>query len=471
MFYYTRKYLQVAYQVYNNYNYYIQHQQINEELIDNLLEKIKESGCVAIKFTQWSIPIIKMNLLSEEDIETNNLPEWIHKLETLYQYCNNHPEDYTKEIYQQDFNESFDDNFKIIKLLASGSIGQVYKVQKQNNFFAMKVIHPDVYNQIKEFERVILFITTMPYIKTILYQSIPFDILDFIKDFKTQIDFINEANNMLEFKRLYSDNQYIIIPNVYKISQNIILMSYEEAEDFNTSSINSYQKSKLMFLLNGFCRENMFIDFVHGDLHQGNWKIKREGDNYKLVIYDFGYCYQLCYPNELNIKLMHWFDLPQDEQLDNITYLWDIIHYASDKDIPETIIDNKMDELLQIIHKYSPITLYKLLHSICIETNNHMNYYIIRGLLVSIQLYSYFTRYKVVSTYNSHSYGINSYKDMYSLYKTYNIFDNFSKQCKRLIDTYSQEHLHKPILISETISTNDTIKQLALKFDTTNKSP
>ena len=67
----------------------------------NLLEKIKESGCVVIKFTQWSIPIIKMNLLSEEDIENNNLPEWMRKLETLYQYCNNHSEDHTKEIYQQ----------------------------------------------------------------------------------------------------------------------------------------------------------------------------------------------------------------------------------------------------------------------------------------------------------------------------------------------------------------------------------
>ena len=100
-----------------------------------------------------------------------------------------------------------------------------------------------------------------------------------------------------------------------------------------------------------------------------------------------------------------------------------------------------------------------------------MNYYIIRGLIVSIQLYSYFLNYKVISIYNSHSYTISSYKDMYSLYKTYNIFENFSKQCKRLIDTYSHKHLHKPILISEKILTNDTIKQLALKFDTTNKSP
>ena len=470
MFYYIRKYLQIAYQVYNNYNYYIQHQQINEELFDNLLEKIKATGCVAVKFTQWSIPILKMNVLSEEDIETNNLPEWIRKLEALYQYCNNHSEDHTKEIYHQDFNEAFDDNFKIIELLASGSIGQVYKVKKNNNFFAMKVIHPEVYEQILDFERVILFITTMPYIKKILYQTIPFDILDFIKDFKTQIDFINEANNMLEFKRIYSDNHYIIIPNVYKISKNIILMSYEEADDFNLSSINSYQKSKLMFLLNGFVRENMLIDFVHGDLHQGNWKIKQEGDKYKLVIYDFGYCYKLCYPIELNIKLMNWFDLPTEYRSDSLDDLFEIINYASEKEIPRAITDNKMDELRSIIHQYSPINLYKLLHSICIETDNQINYYIIRALLVSIQLYSFFLNYKVISIYNSHSYTINSYKDMYSLYKTYGVFDNFSKQCKRLIDTYSQEHFHKPILISETISTNETIKQLALKFDTNNKS-
>ena len=31
---------------------------------------------------------------------------------------------------------------------------------------------------------------------------------------------------------------------------------------------------------------------IHGDLHQGNYKVVKEGTNYKLIIYDFGFCYQ-----------------------------------------------------------------------------------------------------------------------------------------------------------------------------------
>ena len=38
---------------------------------------------------------------------------------------------------------------------------------------------------------------------------------------------------------------------------------------------------------------NTFINkFIHGDLHKGNWGI-RKGEIPKMIIYDFGFCWEL----------------------------------------------------------------------------------------------------------------------------------------------------------------------------------
>ena len=59
--------------------------------------------------------------------------------------------------------------------------------------------------------------------------------------------------------------------------------------------INNPRKAGGFYIPTGSC-----IVFMN-DNAGGNPVI--EGDIYKLVIYDFGYCYKLCYPSELNIKL------------------------------------------------------------------------------------------------------------------------------------------------------------------------
>ena len=94
--------------------YYFQPKDI---FLDILIKNIQDSGCIAIKFTQWILPKLEMiyDLDSKKDI-------WFSKLEQFYEYCNIHDINYTKKIYNEDFSEKITDdylkttNYKITKI-------------------------------------------------------------------------------------------------------------------------------------------------------------------------------------------------------------------------------------------------------------------------------------------------------------------------------------------------------------------
>ena len=87
----------------------------------------------------------------------------------------------------------------------------------------------------------------------------------------------------------YKNNDYIIIPKVYKHSKNIIIMEYIEGEQI--SNLDVYERSKYIMLSLLFCNNNKFIlNCNHGDMHFNNFK---KYDFNKLVIYDFGYCFKI----------------------------------------------------------------------------------------------------------------------------------------------------------------------------------
>ena len=109
-----------------------------------------------------------------------------------------------------------------------------------------------------------------------------------------QTNLINEANHNIHFTNVYRDNPYIIIPQLYKFSKEIIIMSYEEGERFDTMDLSDYMNYKTVVLLKLFNKNNEAIhQFMHGDLHKGNWKVRINKSDVKLVIYDFGFCWSI----------------------------------------------------------------------------------------------------------------------------------------------------------------------------------
>ena len=281
------------------YNY-ITHDEI---IIDIIIDNIKESGCVAIKFSQWLIPLYE-ELYHEMDTEI------ISKLEDLYDKCNIHSIENTEKLYYKDFLKDLHEDYEIIDIISSGSIGQVYKVsdKKTKEICAMKVIHPDINKELYYFEKIIHGIYSISCSKNWFIQKFPIDLSLFIKNFKQQTNMEHEAYNCDIFYERYKYSENIVIPRVIKFSENILFMDYEESNKLHSSELSSYKKTKFLSFMMCFLHINQFdLKFMHGDIHNGNWGIRNNNNKEELVIYDFGFCWWIRGMSNKDIEAISYF--------------------------------------------------------------------------------------------------------------------------------------------------------------------
>lgn len=258
-----------------------------KETIKCLKKNIQDAGCIWIKFTQWYLEKIKVTL------DENNFEKYDIYAE-LYDKCPEHSMMYTKYIYEKEFNSDIEDDYNILNSpIASGSIGQVYQAinKKTGKMVAIKVTHPNL-----ESDLIIpkYMITTFSYfIKTNIFfrkwMGIPFLFYDFIDELEKQFDLRNEGVNLLYYKYLNKDNNVIIVPDLIECKKNILIMSYEESTKFkNIEENNEYFKLKTAIALCCLLKESLLINnFIHNDLHEGNWGVRIENKSIKIVIYDF----------------------------------------------------------------------------------------------------------------------------------------------------------------------------------------
>jgi len=116
---------------------------------------------------------------------------------------------------------------------------------------------------------------------------------------------------------------------VHNFSRNIIVSSFEEGIEFDT--ISEYQQCKVA--LNMLCLTyNMALidNFMHGDLHLKNWKIRPYKKFYKIVLYDFGICFKG--PNrEFSDKLIFYCETQNIKKL--IELFLDDTCFTSNKEV------------------------------------------------------------------------------------------------------------------------------------------
>ena len=260
-----------------------------KNLNDNELKKLKEividNGALSIKFMQW--------YLSNKEIENydNSYDKIINFFEDVFDDCPYHSLEETKKMFKNDFNMEMESiiNINTIEEIGSGSIGQVYKCELDGKLVAMKVKHPHLNNLIKNQRYIIdliIYIQKIEYLKN--YFELHYDINDFMETLYLQLNFKNEVYNSNKFYNQFSYNPLIIIPKVLYSSNNIIISEYESGKDF--LELTSYQKTKAG--LNFYClvlEMVVFNNFIHGDLHKKNWKVRINKDGeYKIILYDFG---------------------------------------------------------------------------------------------------------------------------------------------------------------------------------------
>ena len=362
----------------------------NDIWIDKLKNNIDNCGFMMIKCIQWILP--SYNILYPET-------KLYIKFKKYYEECYIHDIKYTEKIYYNEFNKYIYEDYEIINVLGSGSIGQVYKLQNihSNQNYAFKVLHPNVDQE---------FIIFNIFINLLLYfvdykKYIPInDINDFIKGIYNQIDLNKESNNCKNIYKLYKDTN-IQIPQIYYNSKKCMIMEYLPGDEFKPKELGEYLAYKYLILLVIFTNNSCLHNICHGDIHNGNWKIKEN----KLVIYDFGYCFKMDYEEYDIINLL----ISKDDKRDiNTKFFEYYLNKSYNKHLDKEIVMSRIHQVLDKFDKVIPPKLYRyiqILMNFCLENNIIISTTCLNGMLLFLQLIETFNKVKVLeiqATYESY---------------------------------------------------------------------
>ena len=446
------KLLSYSFYIKKKYDYY---HKISDKDLNIINKYINNCGCIVVKCVQWLIPI-----LEKEDIDDKIL----NMLSNVYENNLNQDIKYTNKIYKYQFNKDISDEYDIIDVIGSGSIGQVYKIKckKSGEKYVMKVKHPNIETQINVFKNIFTYIYNIKIFNKLFYKYFPFNLIDFLDDFYKQSDFINESNNILYFYHKYQDNPYIIIPKLIKTSENIIIMEYIDGTCLDDLDINEYNKSKIIILLYLFIRNNLLIlNNNHGDLHKYNWKVSNDKLNniYKIIIYDFGYCFKLTKLEYYNIsmlcELMVSYDInyKNNNKNNNKNNIYDYDDFLT------FLYDNKSSNInVEYNNRITEPSV--LLEQILIISNKNnimiKRYKVLNTLLLMSLVDTYFQKYNI-----NNNIDIISIKkrllDAYTFCITYKIFPELSS---RLMNEYNNNNNYKKIKPFESIKFGENIRNL-----------
>ena len=377
--YYIKYYIENIYKV-NILDDDHEHKNDNElkhlELFKSLKDIIFKSGSLYIKFFQWYISKLKANIINVNTPESKITIKFIAYFEDIFEQCPYHDLEYTKELFKKTmYGIELEDyiDMTTFKTIASGSIGQVYygKRKKDNLEVAIKVKHPTIE---KDLENQYELIAILKYIQSIHYFKIKYNLIfnidDFLEDINLQCDFNNEANNVKLFIENFKESSnYVIFPKILFQSNDILISDYIEGTSLSNLSDMTKFKTSLNFI--SFFYQMLFIDnFIHGDLHCKNWKIKYNETTklYQMIIYDCGICFQNI-NSQLTINF--WFALINYDIEKIIETLKEFLQINNDLNSPY-FNNKKFDTDVSCIYKHM------------INDNNSMGIGLIMNILLDI---------------------------------------------------------------------------------------
>ena len=455
------------------YNGYLENNTIDEINIIKLYDAVRKSGCVCVKFFQWVLPIIEVNM--------NDIPGWFKILEKIYDNCIIHDKEHTLEIFKKEHGYNFDERYELQDIIASGSIGQVYKIKEiyTDKILALKVLHPNVQKDIwyfKIFSKIILWI---PRFNKLLMNYLPLDITDFIREFNEQTDMINEAQNMNTYLEAFSDSYHVYrIPKPISYTQNTLIMTYEDSTKFEDLDCSEYMKSKIIRMLVIFIWNSHKHNICHEDIHKGNWGVRIVDKDIKIVIYDYGLCARLLGKKTELYSLLESIFVDNgdtNQVIDGIVKQKLIrlvkicLETVDEKDIERFIEDKFKDKSLLLCDAK---TYVKLLFDYAHYSKQIINTSILKYILVFSQMQKFVDEYYSVIQYpeqeinQSDSYRI-SIPDNYALCKSYNICEKYKNHCLKKLDEKNVDYDSMFLFTSDSIKSNiNLLKNIKESIDT-----
>lgn len=343
---------------------------------------VEELGPTFIKFGQI--------LADRPDLASDHLREELKKLQSNARPMD---DDMAVSIIETELGDPINDVFLHLdrKHIASASIAQVYTgTLKSGERVAIKVQRPNIKHKI-QIDLVLMKVLARQVIKT--YPGLAsFNIIGFVEDFgenlMKELDFTNEASNMMRFTDMFKDDPRCYIPHVFtKYSrQRLLIMEFVDgyrpddveglrAAGFDTQVIaeNGTHIVLKMILTHGF---------FHADPHPGNIFIR--GDN-QIVLLDHGMAASLK-PRQIQAMIDFMLGFSRNDphriaksllSLSEITYfkdqedlefrLGELIKKYTYMSYEQVDISSVMNEAFKIIARYGltvPSNLFTLIKSL-----------------------------------------------------------------------------------------------------------
>jgi len=252
---------------------------------EQLRQTIEELGPTFVKFGQI--------VADRPDLASDHLREELKKLQS-----NARPMDDGEAIslIETELGDPIEEVFFTLEKrhIASASIAQVYSgVLRTGERVAIKIQRPNIKNKI-EIDLILMKILAKQVVKT--YPGLTsFNLIGFVEDFgenlMKELDFNNEASNMLRFTDMFKDDPTCYIPKVFiKYSrQRLLVMEYIEGlRPDDIDGLRSAGFDPQIIAVNGthiILKMILRHGFFHADPHPGNIFIR--GDN-QIVLLDHG---------------------------------------------------------------------------------------------------------------------------------------------------------------------------------------
>ena len=392
----------------------------NRFFISFLYNAINLNGYGVIKLVQWYISNNKF-------IQNNKYIESIFT--NFYENCYIHNIEYSKKVFLKEYSSKMDDIFIIDQSynIKSGSVAQVYLCHYVNNIdiepVILKVVHPEIEYQVYWLEKTVnLYNLITKKFKYFNKYRLAFDFDNYFINVKSQSNMYNEYNNLNYYYNYYKNSPVYIIPKPIFVSKNLLIMTYHEGIKFTELQESEYTKAKIFTLLNLFMKNNNFnLDYIHLDMHCSNWSCYKCGGDYKIIIYDFGYCLKNIFRDDIK-EFLYYIDVGNISNMLKIFYSYiKNINISSDEFIEKSlkyIVNNKSN---------------KSNKSTCLASNTNYVLLIVQfcsknGLIIDNFVLETFITTQLIDKY-LHEYIYNTHKSNYV--KSHDTILFYNSLCKK----------------------------------------
>jgi predicted unusual protein kinase regulating ubiquinone biosynthesis (AarF/ABC1/UbiB family) len=229
-------------------------------------------------------------------IRADIIPQlYVEELRNLHDRVPPFPTSEVRKRIQGELKRPLEGIFESFELepLAAASLGQVHRAQYRGQEVIVKVLRPGVEELVATDIRVVqnLVFILEQFIDHHIIHSTRTIIDEFSRVIAEEMDFHHEADNVERFGELFRDNDFVIIPRVYREVTTTRVLVMEFFEGFRVTEVDQILRhnvdtKKMIENLIEFYGDQLLIHgFFHADPHPGNILIRPDS---RIVLLDYG---------------------------------------------------------------------------------------------------------------------------------------------------------------------------------------